>query len=83
MDSHHIGRGVIEAEEKLGAVQSKCMVIGISSDILYPTNEQQFIAAHVPDAQLKIIESAYGHDGFLLENEKLTAVLKEFIHPNK
>lgn len=83
MDSHHIGRGVLEAEEKLGAIQSKCLVIGISSDILYPTNEQQFIAAHVPNAKLKIIESVYGHDGFLLENESLTKILEEFIHPNK
>lgn len=83
MDSHHIGRGVIEAEEKLGAVQSKCMVIGISSDILYPTREQQFIAAHVPNATLKIIESVYGHDGFLLENQRLTIILEEFINPHK
>ena len=83
MDSHHIGRGVLEAEEKLGAIQSNCIVIGISSDILYPTNEQQFIAAHVPNAKLKIIESVYGHDGFLLENESLTKILEEFIHPNK
>jgi homoserine O-acetyltransferase len=58
-------------------------VIGISSDILYPTSEQRFIAAHVPNAKLEIIESTYGHDGFLLENDRLTEVLKEFIHPNK
>ena len=83
MDSHHIGRGVMEAEEKLQQIQSACLVIGISSDILYPTSEQRFIAAHVPNAKLEIIESSYGHDGFLLENDRLTEVLKEFIHPNK
>ena len=79
MDSHHLGRGVIEAEEKLEKIQSKTLVIAISSDLLYPVLEQVFLAKHIPDAQLEIIDSFYGHDGFLLEDEKLTTILKEFI----
>ena len=79
MDSHHVGRGEIEAEEKLEKIQSKTLVIAISSDLLYPVVEQEFLAKHIPGAQLKIIDSFYGHDGFLLEDKKLTTILKEFI----
>ncbi|MFN6374645.1 MAG: homoserine O-acetyltransferase [Chitinophagia bacterium] len=80
MDSHHLGRGVMEAEEILAHIQSKTLVIGISSDLLYPVNEQQFLAKHIPGARIEIIESFYGHDGFLLENEKLTLLFKNFLN---
>jgi homoserine O-acetyltransferase len=79
MDSHHLGRGVVEAEEKLNKISSKALVIGISSDILYPVEEQVFLAKHLPGAQLEIIDSFYGHDGFLLEDKKLTTILNKFI----
>lgn len=80
MDSHHLGRGNIEAEERLSNIQAKTLVIGISSDILYPLNEQQFIVDHIPGAKLEILDSFYGHDGFLLENEKLTTILTNLLN---
>jgi homoserine O-acetyltransferase len=79
MDSHHLGRGVFEAEEMLERIVSKCLVIGISSDLLYPVCEQEFLAKHIPGAQLAVIDSFYGHDGFLLEDEKLNALLIPFL----
>ena len=79
MDSHHLGRGAIEAEEKLSKIQAKTLVIGISSDILYPLNEQQYIVDHIPGAKLEILDSFYGHDGFLLENEKLNIILSNLL----
>jgi homoserine O-acetyltransferase len=79
MDSHHLGRGVFEAEEMLERIVSKCLVIGISSDLLYPVCEQEFLAKHIPGSQLAIIDSFYGHDGFLLEDEKLNTLLIPFL----
>ena len=79
MDSHHLGRGTLEAEEKLSKIQAETLVIGISSDILYPLNEQQFIVDHIPGAKLEILDSFYGHDGFLLENEKLNIILSNLL----
>ncbi len=80
MDAHYIGRGLMEADEMLSQIQSKTLVIGIESDVLFPIAEQQFIAAHVPGAKLEIIHSLYGHDGFLLENEKLNRLLNTFLN---
>lgn len=79
LDSHHLGRGFFEAEELLQRIKSKCLVIGISSDLLFPVGEQKFIAAHIPGAKLEIIESMYGHDGFLLEDRIITTLLENFI----
>lgn len=82
MDAHHLGRGLFETEEILGRIRSKCLVIGISSDLLYPVEEQRFIAKHIPGTKLEVIDSFYGHDGFLLENEKLTSLLNKFLLHN-
>jgi homoserine O-acetyltransferase len=34
------------------------------------------MAAHLPDSQLIEIESAYGHDGFIIETEQITMHLR-------
>jgi len=79
MDSHHLGRGVLEAEEILERIRSKTLVIGISSDLLFPVSEQQFLAKHIPGAAFEVMESMYGHDGFLIETQQLNALLMKLI----
>ena len=79
MDSHNISRGREEAEKVLRAVKSKALVIGIQSDVLFPVEEQIFLANHIPQARLEIIESSYGHDGFLIEFERIGQLLQSFM----
>lgn len=79
MDSHHLGRGIVEAPKKLAQIKSVTLVIGISSDLLYPPHEQVYIAKHIPGARLEIMDSFYGHDGFLLEDKKLITLLTSLI----
>jgi homoserine O-acetyltransferase len=45
---------------------------------LFPLSEQQYLADKIPGAQLAILKSDYGHDGFLVEFEQLNEVLKNF-----
>jgi len=78
MDSHHVGRGRGPIEQVLAQVRARTLVIGLSSDVLFPPVEQQFLAVHIPGAQYCEIDSIYGHDGFLVETEKLTAVISAF-----
>ena len=80
MDSHHLGRGVMEAEEMLERINSTTLVIGISSDLLFPLSEQRFLHKHIPGARLEVIESIYGHYGFLIEHEKLDELLNGLIN---
>ena len=53
------------------ALLPPALVIGIESDGLFTTTEQKEIAAHIPDAELVVIPSPDGHDGFLLEFEAI------------
>lgn len=78
MDSHNVGRGQVSIENALAQIKAKTLVIGITSDMLFPPSEQQFLAKHIPNAQYIEIDSPYGHDGFLVETTKLTEVLKKF-----
>lgn len=79
MDAHNVARNRTESpEHALSTIKAKTLVVAISSDLLFPPSEQEFLAKHIPDAQFKIIDSFYGHDGFLLETKQLTNLLKEF-----
>lgn len=78
MDSHHVGRGRGSVEEVLQAIQARCLFIGVDTDVLFPPNEQQFLAQWVPQAQHTTISSDYGHDGFLIEVEKLVQAISYF-----
>ena len=80
MDSHHLARGRgSNVETVLRGITQKTLVIGISSDILCPVAEQQFLAKHMPNAKLDIIDSGYGHDGFMVESEIISLHLAEWL----
>ena len=79
MDLHDVGRNRGSIEAALKNITAQTLVVSISSDILFPTIEQQELAAYIPNAAFKTIDSSYGHDGFLLEFEKLTELLHEFL----
>ncbi len=79
LDSHNIGRGRGGLEQALQAIDTRTLVIGIDTDQLLPTRLQKFMARHLPNATYKEINSAYGHDGFLIETEKLSRLIRKFI----
>jgi len=80
MDSHDIGRGRGSIEEVLNHVEIPVCVLGIDSDVLYPLREQEEMVQAMPNAELKIIHSDAGHDGFLLEQDQVAAHIKSFLY---
>lgn len=78
-DSHDVGRNRGGLEKALQQVQAKTLVIGISSDLLFPPEEQEFIAKNIPNARYELIDSMYGHDGFLIEFVVLSDKIKNFL----
>lgn len=52
------------------------MIVGISSDMLFPVSEQVFLYRHIPNSRLRLIDSPFGHDGFLVEYDKRMRSLK-------
>jgi homoserine O-acetyltransferase len=73
MNSHDVGRGRGGLGAALGRVSARALVVGIDSDRLFPVEGQELIAAHLPanidGSSAVVIESGFGHDGFLIENE--------------
>jgi homoserine O-acetyltransferase len=80
MDTHHLGRGRGgDVEKLLQGIHQKTLLIGISSDILCPLEEQRHMQAHLPNATLVEIDSAYGHDGFMVEAGKISQTLAAWL----
>jgi homoserine O-acetyltransferase/O-succinyltransferase len=80
MDSHNVGRNRHGVEAALKRIIARTLVIGMDSDILFPVSEQKFLANHIPKAEYAEIPSLYGHDGFLIETEKISKVLSKFLN---
>lgn len=80
MDSHHLARERAKnVEEVLATFAQRTLIIGISSDILCPVHEQEHIAQFIPNSTLVEIDSPYGHDGFIVEWEKITGHLRTWL----
>jgi homoserine O-acetyltransferase len=80
MDSHHLGRG--RGGDLINVLQSipqPTLIIGIRSDILCPLDEQQFMADHIPHTRFYEIDSAYGHDGFIIETVQISRFINEWM----
>jgi homoserine O-acetyltransferase/O-succinyltransferase len=81
MNAHDVGRGRGGTVAGLARVTARTLVAGISSDRLYPLEQQAELVAGIPGAgPLRMVDSPYGHDGFLIEaaavGELVTELLK-------
>ena len=78
MDSHNVGRGRGGIATALRQVRARTLVLGITSDVLFPPAEQQLLARHIPGAMYAEMDSRFGHDGFLIETAHITHFLERF-----
>ena len=79
LDSHNVGRGRGGVAAALGCIRAETTVVGITTDGLFPVSEIRAMALHIPGADYREITSDFGHDGFLLENDQLTAILQPIL----
>jgi homoserine O-acetyltransferase/O-succinyltransferase len=80
MDTHNLARGRNKTlEEMLQSISQRTLIIGIETDILCPIHEQKYLADHMPDAELVVIHSEYGHDGFLTEKKHIEDHLSRWL----
>ncbi len=80
VDSHNVGRGRGSIPEALSRFKSRALIVAISSDILFPPSDHMPLAESIPGAEFHVIDSDFGHDGFLLENEKLNTLINNFLN---
>ncbi len=79
MDQHDVCRNRGKMKDVLSGITIPSLNIGISSDILYPPEEQKEITSNIPNAKYVELKSIYGHDAFLIEFEQLNKIISEFL----
>lgn len=83
MNSHDVGRGRGSVEKALNSIKARALVAGIEGDRLFPISGQEMIAKNIGGrlvgGGLRVIQSEYGHDGFLIEHEVVGALLRELL----
>ena len=75
LDSHNVGRGRGGVQKALQSIRAACTVVAVDSDLIFPAEESRQWAAWIPGAEYIQISSDFGHDGFLLEIPKLSAII--------
>lgn len=78
MHTHDLARRRGEYPTVLASIGQPALVVSVSTDALYPPHEQEYLASHMPNAQYEILESAHGHDGFLIETDALGELIARF-----
>ena len=80
VDSHNIGRGRGSVANALRQIKARTLVVAISSDILFPVEAHIPMRQYISDVEYHLIESSFGHDGFLVEHEKLNNIITNFMN---
>ena len=80
LDDQHGSGSLVEALSKVGG---KFLVVSFTSDWLYPTYQSKALVQAMKKNGLDVsfceIEAEWGHDAFLLPNERLTALVRGFL----
>jgi len=83
MTSHDITRDRGDLASVLGAFTHPTLVLGIESDRLFPIEQQHELARHIPGTlsgnDALALESPYGHDGFLIESDRVGSALRDLL----
>jgi len=81
LERQHGNGSVVEAFSK---ARAKFLVISFTSDWLYPTYQSKAMVQAMKKNGLDVsfceIEAQWGHDAFLLPNERLSALIKGFLN---
>ncbi len=80
MDSHNLGRNRGGIANALRSIQQKSLIAAFEGDMLFPNEEQKILAREIPHSIYECVPTEYGHDGFLLETEKLSRILDSFLN---
>jgi homoserine O-acetyltransferase len=84
MDNFDFG---LDADAVLRRIQSRVLMVGISSDWLFPAADVIALTKRMQglgvNAQYVELESDHGHDAFLADVDLLVPLVKPFLHENE
>jgi len=80
MDDFDLARGYASEAEALQRIKARLLLVGISSDWLFPASDVRELALRAQaagaDATYAELESSHGHDGFLADAEQLAPIVR-------
>ncbi len=83
MDLHDVSRGHSSYWEALNRIRAKLLIIGIRSDLLFPTYQQKEIVDICEelgkDVSYYEMDSPWGHDAFLVDHHMIDGVVRGFL----
>ncbi len=79
-DTHDVGRGRGGVAAMLARITTPTIVVGITTDIIFTPAEMRTLAAMIPGAEYREIDSPFGHDGFLVEHQQLNDMIMPFMN---
>lgn len=87
MDNFHPARGYESERAALERVKARALLVGISSDWLFPAEEVKALAERMKDAGIEAeyaeLQSNHGHDGFLAEPDTFAPIVRHFLNRNQ
>ncbi len=83
MDLHDVARGRGTLERAMARVTVPTMSVGIWSDMLYPSYQQQqiheMLTANGTPSEYVEVDSPHGHDAFLINGDQLEGPIERFL----
>jgi len=80
MITHDLGRDRGGVEAALASITARALVVAVDSDRLFLPEQSERIARGIPEAgQVRYVHSPYGHDGFLIEEDQVGALVADFL----
>ncbi len=87
MDTFDLARGYASEEEALRRINARVLLVGITSDWLFPAGEVRALARRMSSVGVQCryeeLASAHGHDGFLADADLLAPLLCEALSEQK
>lgn len=84
LDLFDISEGYESCEQALACIKARVLIVGVSSDILYPLHQQKELAEAMRRVGVRtnfaVVDSPHGHDGFLIDFQLLRPILVDFIN---
>jgi len=83
MDNFHPARGYESDRAALERVKARVLLVGISSDWLFPPGEIKALAERMKEAGVNAeyaeLQSTHGHDGFLAEPDAFAPIVRHWL----
>jgi homoserine O-acetyltransferase len=79
MELYDLSEGRGSLKSVAAGIQCEALFVGISSDLLYPTEEIERFASLFPNCHCQTLHAIHGHDSFLVDTEPLGKILSSWL----